>query len=168
MRCRTMARLITLACGILAAPLAANAQQAGKVTRIGVLCPITCTEPHLEVFWHALHALGHMEGQNLVFVFRAAEGDIARLPDLAAELVRLHVDVLFTSWGTAAALAAKQATTTIPIVMGAVGAPVVSGLVASLAQPGGNITGLSSLTLDLEGKWKTMRIGWPHSAEMAI
>jgi putative ABC transport system substrate-binding protein len=144
--------IMTLILGFLAAPLAAHAQQAGKVARLGVLCPITCTDPHLEVFRHALYALGHVEGQNLVLVFRAAEGHIARLPDLAAELIRLNVDVLFTSWGTAAALAAKQVTTTFPIVMGAVGDPVAAGLVASLARPGGNLTGLSSLTLDLEGK----------------
>ena len=152
MRWSAVGCIMTLTLSFLVAPLAANAQQAGKVARIGVLCPITCTDPHLEVFRHALHALGHVEGQNLVFAFRAAEGNIARLPDLAAELVRLKVDVLFTSWGTAAALAAKQVTTTLPIVMGAVGDPVASGLVASLARPGGNITGLSSLTLDLEGK----------------
>jgi putative ABC transport system substrate-binding protein len=93
-----------------------------------------------------------VEGQNLVFVFRAAEGNIAQLADLAAVLVRLHVDVLFTLWGTAAALAAKQVTTP-PLVMGAGGEPVMSELVASLAPPGGNLTGLSLLTLDLEGKW---------------
>jgi putative ABC transport system substrate-binding protein len=143
---------MTLTLSYLAAPLAANAQQAGKVARIGVLCPITCTDPSLEVFRHALYELGYVEGQNLVLAFRTAEGHIERLPDLAAELVNLNLDVLFTSWGTAAALAAKQVTTTVPIVMGAVGDPVASGLVTSLAQPGGNITGLSSLTLDLEGK----------------
>jgi putative tryptophan/tyrosine transport system substrate-binding protein len=152
MRCSAVGCIMTLTLSLLAAPLAAHAQPAGKVARLGVLCPITCTEPHLEVFRHALHELGYMEGQNLVLVFRTAEGHIERLPELAAELVRLHVDVLFTSWGTAAALAAKQVTTTVPIVMGAVGDPVASGLVTSLARPGGNITGLSSLTLDLEGK----------------
>ena len=152
MRWSAVGCIMTLTLSFLAAPLAANAQQAGKVARIGVLCPITCTDPSLEVFRQALHELGHVEGQNLVLAFRTAEGHIERLPDLAAELVRLNVDVLFTSWGTAAALAAKQVTTTVPIVMGAVGDPVASGLVTSLARPGGNITGLSSLTLDLEGK----------------
>ncbi|MGH8057127.1 MAG: ABC transporter substrate-binding protein, partial [Candidatus Entotheonellia bacterium] len=152
MRCSAVGCIMTLTLSFLAAPLAAHAQQAGKAARIGVLCPITCTDPHLEVFRHALRELGYVEGRNLAFVFRAAEGKIARLADLAAELVRLNVDVLFTSWGTAAALAAKQVTTTLPIVMGAVGDPVASGLVANLARPGGNITGLSSLTLDLEGK----------------
>src|SRR5919109_4447330 len=152
MRWSAVGCIMTLTLSFLAALFAANAQQAGKVARIGVLCPITCTAPPLEVFRRALHELGYVEGQNLVLVFRTAEGHIERLPALAAELVNLNVDVLFTSWGTAAALAAKQVTTTVPIVMGAVGDPVASGLVASLAQPGGNITGLSSLTLDLEGK----------------
>jgi putative tryptophan/tyrosine transport system substrate-binding protein len=152
MRWSAVGCIMTLTLSFLAVPLAANAQQSGKVARVGVLCPITCTDPSLEVFRHALHGLGYVEGQNLVLVFRTAEGHIERLPDLAVELVRLPVDVLFTSWGTAAALAAKQVTTTVPIVMGAVGDPVAAGLVASLARPGGNITGLSSLTLDLEGK----------------
>jgi ABC-type uncharacterized transport system substrate-binding protein len=152
MRWSAVGCIMTLILSCLATPLAANAQQAGKAARVGVLCPITCTDPSLEVFRHALHELGHVEGQNLVLVFRTAEGHIERLPDLAAELVNLNVDVLFTSWGTAAALAAKQVTTTVPIVMSAVGDPVAAGLVASLARPGGNITGLSSLTLDLEGK----------------
>jgi putative ABC transport system substrate-binding protein len=152
MRWSAVGCIMTLTLSFLAVPLAANAQQTGKVARIGVLCPVTCTDPSLEVFRQALHGLGYVEGQNLVLVFRTAEGHIERLPALAAELVRLPVDVLFTSWGTAAALAAKQVTTTVPIVMGAVGDPVAAGLVASLAQPGGNVTGLSSLTLDLEGK----------------
>jgi putative ABC transport system substrate-binding protein len=152
MRWSAVGCIMTLTLSFLAVPLAANAQQTGKVARVGVLCPITCTDPSLEVFRHALHELGYVEGQHLVLVFRTAEGHIERLPDLAAELVRLPVDVLFTSWGTAAALAAKQVTTTVPIVMGAVGDPVAAGLVASLARPGGNVTGLSSLTLDLEGK----------------
>jgi putative tryptophan/tyrosine transport system substrate-binding protein len=152
MRWSAVGCIMTLTLSFLAVPLAANAQQTGKVARVGVLCPITCTDPSLEVFRHALHELGYVEGQNLVLVFRMAEGHIERLPDLAAELANLNVDVLFTSWGTAAALAAKQVTTTVPIVMGAVGDPVAAGLVASLARPGGNVTGLSSLTLDLEGK----------------
>jgi putative tryptophan/tyrosine transport system substrate-binding protein len=152
MRWSAVGCILTLILSCLAAPLVANAQQAGKVARLGVLCPVTCTDPSLEVFRHALHELGHMEGQNLVLAFRTAEGHIERLPDLVAELVRLPVDVLFTSWGTAAALAAKQVTTTVPIVMGAVGDPVAAGLVPSLARPGGNLTGVSSLTLDLEGK----------------
>jgi putative tryptophan/tyrosine transport system substrate-binding protein len=144
--------LIPLALSLPWLSLAADAQPAGHIARIGVLCPVTCTDPHLEVFRHALSELGHVEGQHLALVFRAAEGHSERLGALAAELVTLQVDVLFTSWGTAAPLAAKQVTTTTPIVMGAVGDPVASGLVASLAQPRGNITGLSSLTLDLEGK----------------
>jgi len=96
--------------------------------------------------------LGYIEGQTIVIEYRHADGKTDRLPTLAAELVRLKVDLIFTTWGTASALAAKKATTAIPIVIGAVGDPVSAGLVASLARPGGNITGLSSLALDLEGK----------------
>ncbi len=129
----TLGFLVCLALSLLVAPLAVDTRPAGPIARIGVLCPVTCTDPHLEAFRHALSELGHVEGQNLALVFRAAEGDIARLADLAAELVKLQVDVLFTSWGTAAPLAAKQVATTTPIVMGAVGDPVASGLVASLA-----------------------------------
>jgi putative ABC transport system substrate-binding protein len=98
-----------------------------------------------------MRALGYVEGQNLVLEYRGAEGQHERFPDFAAELVRLKVDVIVTQ-GTPAALAAKHATTTIPIVMVGVGDPVGSGLVASLARPGGNITGLSVLAPELVGK----------------
>jgi putative ABC transport system substrate-binding protein len=149
---RTMALLITLTLAILVAPLAAAAQPSAKVARIGyLLATIQEQEPLLEAFLEAMRALGYVEGQHLVMEYRAAAGQYERLPDLAAELVRLKVDVLLVVTPPAA-LAAKQATTTIPIVMLGVGDPVKNGLVASLARPGGNITGLASLPHELTGK----------------
>jgi putative tryptophan/tyrosine transport system substrate-binding protein len=149
---RTIARLITLALGLLVAPLAAASQPPAHVHRIGYLLGTTREqEPLLEAFLEAMRALGYVEGQHFVMEYRAAEGQYERLPDLAAELVRLKVDVLLVT-NTSAVLAAKHATTTIPIVMAGVAYPVESGLVASLARPGGNITGLASLQHELIGK----------------
>jgi putative tryptophan/tyrosine transport system substrate-binding protein len=149
---KAVALIATLVLGSLQLPLAAVAQERGKVPRVGVLCPMTCTGPSLETFRQALYELGYVEGQTIALEYQAAEGREERLPALAVDLVRRQVDVIFTVWGTAAALAAKHATASVPIIMGAVGDPVEAGLVASLARPGGNITGLSSLALDLEGK----------------
>jgi putative ABC transport system substrate-binding protein len=133
-------------------PLRGEAQQAGRPARVGVLCPILCDAPSVEAFRGALRDLGHVEGRTLLFEYRAAEGEIDRLPALAGELVQSKVDVIFTTWGTGAAVAAKRATTTIPVVMAAAGDPVRAGIVTSLTKPGGNVTGLSSLALELEGK----------------
>ena len=120
--------------------------------RIGYLLGTTREqEPALEAFLEGMRTLGYVEGQNLVMEYRAAEGQYDRLPALAAELVRLPVDVLLAAI-TPAALAARDATTTIPIVMAGVGDPVGSGLVAGLARPGGNVTGLTSLQSELIGK----------------
>jgi ABC-type uncharacterized transport system substrate-binding protein len=145
--------LYGLPLGALALPLAASAQQAGKVYRIGWLgyfgCPIR--PEFMGPFRQGLRELGYVEGQNIVIECRAAAGAADRLPGLAAELVRLKVDVLVAA-GTASALAAKQATKTIPIVMVYVGDAVGSGLVTSLARPGGNVTGLSVLTPDMVPK----------------
>ena len=130
---------------LLAAPLAADAQQAGKVPRIGFLRTTSPSDrPHLlDAFRQGLRELGWVEGQNIVIGYRFAEGRLDRLPDLAAELVRLKVD-LIVSGGTQGVTAAKNATETIPIVMIAGSAdPVGLGLIASLARPGGNITGVS-------------------------
>jgi len=143
--------MLTLALGILAAPLAAEAQPPTHVHRIGVLLGTTPGEPFVEAFLEGMRALGYVEGQNLVMEYRAAEGQYERFPDLAAELVRLKVDVLMMG-STPAALAAKHATTTIPIVMVAMSDPVGSGLVASLARPGGNITGSSGMQPEVVGK----------------
>jgi putative ABC transport system substrate-binding protein len=136
----------------LAAPLAAEAQLATKVRRIGIL---TTSAPrssaYLQAFEQGLHELGYVENQNLAIEFRTAEGKVDRLPALAAELGRLQVDIIVTQ-GTPAASAAKNATSTIPIVFAGAGDPVASGLVASLARPGGNLTGLSILAPDLSAK----------------
>jgi putative tryptophan/tyrosine transport system substrate-binding protein len=135
-----------------AAPLAVKAQQAGKVYKIGVLSAGGVPLPErTAVFVQALRELGWVEGKNIVFESRYAEDRLDRLPELAAELVSLNVDVI-TTLGTLAPLAAKQATTTIPIIMGAAGDPLGSGLIASLARPGGNVTGLSMMVPELGGK----------------
>jgi putative ABC transport system substrate-binding protein len=134
------------------APLAANAQPPTQVARIGYLSVAgELQRPFAEAFRHELRALGWVEGQNILIESRSAEGKPERLPALAAELVQRQVDVLVT-FPLLAAQAAKQATTTIPIVMINAADPVGTGLVASLARPGGNITGLSSMDTDLSGK----------------
>jgi ABC-type uncharacterized transport system substrate-binding protein len=132
----------TLGGGLLAAPLAAEAQQAGKVYRIGYLSwgKAGSDVVYADALKQGLRERGYMEGQSIAIEYRY--GPMDRLPDLAAELVRLKVDTIVTV-AAPAALAAKQATSTIPIVMALVGDPVASGLVASLARPGGNLTGLS-------------------------
>ncbi len=152
---RGVAVIAVLAVSLLAAPLAAEAQQAAKGARIGYLSPNLATSPHLrEAFRQGLRDLGYVEGRNLVIEYRDAEGKgRERLPALAAELVALKVDVIVTEGGnTGGPLAAKQATRTLPIVFASAADPVGSGLVTSLARPGGNVTGLSSLTTELVGK----------------
>jgi putative ABC transport system substrate-binding protein len=132
---------------LFAAPLAAEAQQAAKIARIGYLSPNLAASPHLhEAFRQGLRDLGYVEGRNVVIEYRDAEGKPERLPALAAELVALKVDVIVAA-NTPTALAAKQATRTIPIVLSCAADPVTSGLVTSLARPGGNATGLSVLIL---------------------
>jgi putative ABC transport system substrate-binding protein len=143
----------TVAGGLLAAPLAAEAQPAGKVYRIGVLegTPVALNAANLEAFRQGLQELGYVERQNYAIEYRSADGRPERFLDLAADLVRLKVDVIVTR-GTGAALAAKNATRTIPIVMAGSGDPVQNGLVASLARPGENVTGLSTINSELVGK----------------
>lgn len=128
---------------ILAAPLAIEAQPTGKVYRIGVLeiVDVASNAANLNAFRQGLADLGYVEGQNFVIEYRSADGRPERFLDLATELVRLKVDVI-VSRGTPATLTAKQATQTIPIVMASSGDPVFEGIVASLARPGGNVTGL--------------------------
>jgi len=143
----------TLGLSVLALPLAAEAQPAAKVARIGYLSHNLAASPHQhEAFRQGLRDLGYIEGRNVVIEYRSAEGKFERLPALAAELVALKVDVIVATGGTLAALAAKQATRTLPIVFTAVADPVTSGLVTSLARPGGNVTGLSILASELVGK----------------
>ena len=137
--------LCGLALGTLTVPLAAGAQRAGKVPRIGWLGGPTreSAEPFVQAFQRGLKDLGWVEGQNIVIEWRFAGGRAERLPDLAAELVRLRVDLIVVP-STPTALAAKNATKTIPIVTVSVGDPVGLGLVTNLARPGGNITGSTS------------------------
>ena len=150
-----MRRLIcAISLAMLLAPLGAAAQQPGKVPRIGYFSAGSpSSAPHLlEAFRKGLRELGWVEGQNIVVDYRFAEGRFDRLPDLAAELVRLKVDII-VAVPTPAAAAAKNATETIPIVMINVGDPVGLGLIASLARPGGNVTGSSySVGLEIIGK----------------
>jgi putative ABC transport system substrate-binding protein len=136
--------------GAAAWPLTASAQQAErKIVTIGILAIEPW--PPIDTFRHALDDLGYIEGKNVRFEYRYAKGHNERLPELANDLVGLNVDVILT-WGTDAVLAAKQATTTIPIVMGAIGDPLGIGIVTNLARPGGNITGCSSRAAELEAK----------------
>jgi putative ABC transport system substrate-binding protein len=144
---------ITLLLGGLFSPVAAEAQEAAKIVRIGYLPLNLAGGPHLhEAFRQGLRDLGYVEGRNLVIEYRDAEGKPERLPALAAELVALKVDVIVVTGGTLAALAAKQATRTLPIVFTVAADPVTDGLVTSLARPGGNVTGLSAFALELVGK----------------
>jgi len=134
------------------APFAAKAQQATQVARIGCLATNPAISTRLrEAFVQGLRDLGYIEGRNLVIEYRDADGKVERLPALAAELVALKVDVIVAS-GTLAALAARRATKTLPIVFSPAGDPVGSGLVTSLARPGGNVTGLSAFAPELVGK----------------
>ncbi len=142
----------TVAGGLFTVLLAAEAQPAGKVYRVGILSPGPA-EPSqsLDAFRQSLRELGYVEGRNLVVEYRWAEGRLERLPELAAELVRLKVDVIVTL-GSLPTLAAKNASREVPIVFAAAADPVGSGLVASLARPGGNVTGLSSQSAELSAK----------------
>jgi putative tryptophan/tyrosine transport system substrate-binding protein len=141
----------SIAGGILAAPLAARGQPAGKVPVIGYLIERSGPTAFDEAFRLGLRELGYSEGRNVVIEYRWADGKTERLPALAAELVRLKVDVIVTS-GTPGGLAAKNATSTIPIVIASGPDLVGDGLVASYSRPGGNITGLSVFAKELSGK----------------
>ena len=134
--------LLTLCAMLFALCSFAQAQQAGKVPSIGFLDNSTAAGSAglLEVFWQEMRKLGWIEGKNITIEYRFAEQKLERLPELAAELVRLKVDLIVVSGGTTP-LAAKGATSTIPIVMTSSVDPVAEGLIASLARPGGNITG---------------------------
>ena len=148
--------LVTLGAGALAfaAPPGSFGQQQGKVWRVGVLSPTSASlsSPNTGAFLKGMRELGYVEGKNLVIEWRFADGKLERLPDLAAELVQLKVDIIVTAGATAIS-AAQKATTTIPIVMASTGDPVGSGFVKSLARPGGNITGLSNMAGDIAAKF---------------
>ena len=152
MTCRPagLALALVIALAILFAPLAAEAQQAGKVVRIGYLS-FSAPAPLDDVFKQALRDLGWVEGQNLVIEYRSAGRDLQRLRPLAEELVRLRVALIVTVTGRAA-LVAKEVTSSVPIVMAVSGDAVSQGIVASLARPGGNVTGVSSMAGELGSK----------------
>jgi ABC-type uncharacterized transport system substrate-binding protein len=142
-----------LATVLLSTAPPAAAQQPTKIARIGYLAPasLSALAARTEAFRHGLRDLGYVEGKNIVIEWRSADGKLDRLPALAGELVRLKVDVIVTT-GPTATRPAKEATSTIPIVMAQDIDPVGTGFVASLARPGGNITGLSSLAPEISGK----------------
>ncbi len=147
--------LATMAVSLLVAPHAAEGQPAGKIARIGILLTVSpellLSRALLDAFRQGLRERGYVEGQNIVIEYRSAQGRVERFPELAAELVRLKVDVIVAG-ATPAALAAKQLTTTIPIVAAVMADPVRDGLVTSLARPGGNVTGLTFLAPGLVAK----------------
>jgi len=155
---------------LLAAPVAVEAQQAKQVPRIGFLASSSTERDasRLAAFRQGLRELGYLEGQNIAIDQRYASGRFEDLPKLAAELIRLKVDVLVTE-GTPAVRAAKAATRTIPVVMGSAGDPVGTGLVASLARPGANVTGLSDSSFDLVTKrLELLKTVVPSTSHIAV
>ena len=152
--CMTISRAVLallFAFGVFSAPLIADGQQAGKVYRIGILetIPAARNAANLDALRKGLRDLGYVEGRNLVIEYRSADGRPERFADLASDLVRLKVDLILTR-GTPAARAAKKATETIPTIMATMGDP--RAIVASFAQPGGNITGVTTFSTELTGK----------------
>jgi len=142
---------ITMLGGAATWPLVAGAQQAGKVWRIGLLAAARPTPAMLNAFRSGLSEFGYIDGQNLSIEVRWPQGPFEQNPGVAVDLVRENVDVIL-AWTTPAVIAARRATSTIPIVMVGVGDPVGQGFVASLARPGGNVTGVSNISSDLSGK----------------
>ena len=167
---KATASSILVAAMMLAVAVLAQAQQPARIPRIGILIPASASffSARVEAFRQRLRELGYVEGKNIVIEYRYAEGKLERLPDLAAELVRLKVDVIVTT-GPGAILAAKKASATIPIVFAAAADPVGTGLVSSLARPGGNITGLSLMAPDLDGKrLELLKEAFPKVARVAF
>ena len=150
---RLIGLAVVLALSLALVPLAADAQQPGKVYRIGYLSgnPQANTQEAIEAFIDAMRDFGFVEGRNLAIERRYADGNYDRLQRLVEELIQYKVDVILT-YGTPATLAAKNATKTIPVVFGAVADPVVAGLVLSLPRPGGNVTGTTTINPELSGK----------------
>jgi putative ABC transport system substrate-binding protein len=162
--------LVTLFLSLTLAPLDIGAQQTGRVYRIGFLGATSPSgyAPQVAAFRTGLRELGYVEGKNLVIEFRWAEGNYARLPELAAELVRWKPDVLVTHAG-AGTRAAKQATATIPIVMGVAGDAIAMGLVESLARPGGNVTGSSFFFPELNAKrLEVLKEAFPRLSRVGV
>ena len=163
--------LSVIAFAIVVTGAVAQAQQQKKVPRIGFLVPDSQSASSIrtEAFLQGLRELGYMEGQNIVIEYRFAEGKIDRFPDLAAELARLKVDIIVAAGGNGVTRAAQQATNTIPIVMTNVLDPVGSGFIASLARPGGNITGLTAISSDLAGKrLELVKETFPKASRIAV
>src|SRR5918996_3326564 len=155
---------------LLAVGVTAEAQQPGKVAQIGWLSlgSSSAKDARFAGFIQGLRDLGYVEGQNIVIERRYAEGKLDRLSGLAAELVRLKLDVIVTG-GVPQLLAVKHATKTIPVVAGGAGDLVATGIVASLARPGGNITGLTSVSTDLPGKWlELLKESFPSIKRVAV
>ena len=164
--------VLTLSAMLFALCSFAEAQQPKKVPRIGYLSASdAATEStRSEAIRLALRELGYIEGQNIAIEYRYAEGKVDRVPELAAELVRLKVDIIVVAGGTRLVLAAKNATKTIPIVMAGAGVdPVEAGFVESLARPGGNVTGITTLTRELSGKrLELLKEAVPKLARVAV
>jgi putative ABC transport system substrate-binding protein len=155
---------------MLATVCVAEAQQPARIHRIGILIPASASflSARVEALRQGLRALGYVEGKNILIEYRYAEGKGERLPDLAAELVQLKVDVIVTS-SPSATLAAKKASGTTPIVIASANDPVGTGLVSNLARPGGNITGLSLMVPDLDGKrLELLKEAFPSVARVAF
>src|SRR5262245_35418985 len=166
---RRIGLAIGLALSMLLAPLAAGAQ-AKKTPRIGFLAPPSAeyAKSRVAAFEQALHQLGYVDGKSIIIEYRYADGRFERLPNLATELVRLGVDILVVM-GAPAAHAAKNATSVIPIVIGNAADPVGTGLVASLARPGGNITGLSDFNLGVVTKrFELLKEVVPSASRVAV
>ncbi len=164
----TLRFALFFAAAILAVPLGADAQPTGKVFRIGVLALSFAHSPSYEAFLKGLRDLGDVEGRNLVIELREAGGRLERLPQVAAELVGLQVDVIFAP-STPIVLAAQQATTKIPVVFASAGDPVGSGLVASIARPGGNVTGLSLFAPEIVAKQlQLLKEAVPKASRVAV
>jgi putative tryptophan/tyrosine transport system substrate-binding protein len=166
----TRREFITLFGGAAAWPFAGRAQQAERMRRIGVLETISAdlNATNLEALRKGLRDLGYFEGQNLTIEYRSADGQVERFPQLAEELARAQVDVIVTR-GTPAVFAAKNATTTIPVVMAASGEPLATGVVLGLARPGGNVTGLSAFTNELIPKRiELLNVAVPGMARIAF
>jgi putative ABC transport system substrate-binding protein len=159
----------TLAGGLFATPLAAGAQQARKVSRIGYLSVTSAAtgRENSEAFRAGLSAFGYIDGQNITIDSRWADGRFERLPQIASELVRLRVDVLCTAGGQAAG-AAKQATSTIPIVFANVAFPLESGLIASYPRPGGNITGVAFIGPEYGKRLELLKEAYPKLSRVAL
>ena len=163
---KSTSTLLTVVALITGAVFPAHAQRQAATPRIGILSGGTSPNPNLDKFIHKLRELGHIEGKNIVIEYRYAEGKADRLPELAAELVQLKVDAIFAA-GPPAMLALKQATKTIPVVFFSTSDPIGLDVVASLARPGGNFTGMSAFGFgsmaqtvrDLEGNLSSTRQG---------